>query len=94
MATLPPFPVDDTTLDLLAAAIDPQGHGETGATRSSVGDFLDMMSRLAGSDPDAVEERLGDAYVLMRDVCYCEQDVLKALIDEVRRLRRERSHDF
>lgn len=91
---LPPFPVDPATLDLLSAAIDPQGAGDTEATRSSVGEFLDLMSQLGGSDVDAVEsveqaEVFGEVREVhvMRDPAYHQNDVITALIAEVRRLR-------
>ena len=56
--TLPPFPIDEATLDLLMASIDPWGHGQPDAKKSSLWDFLDLMSRMGGSDPDAVAEVL------------------------------------
>lgn len=85
--TLPPFPVDDGTLDLLCAAIDPRGAGDELAERSCVGDFLDMMSQLGGSDTAAVAEEHADGWVEMRDPTYSTHDVMTALVDEVRRLR-------
>jgi hypothetical protein len=57
MADLPPFPVDDATLDLLGAALDPWGNGQEDAERSSLGEFLDMMSTLGGSDTEAIADR-------------------------------------
>lgn len=86
---LPPFPVDDQTLDMLWAAVnpDPEVHD-----RSSLSDFLDLMSQLGGSDPQAVEtvvdngvERPG--IVALRDQLYSHHDVISALIEEIRRLR-------
>lgn len=78
-----PFPVDDQTLDLLWTAI----HPGPGVERSSVGDFLELMSRLGGSDPEAVKEELAPDVYLMLDQFYHEHDVISALIAEVRRLR-------
>jgi len=86
MVELPPFPVDDGTLDMLCAAMDPRGAGDETAERSCMGDFLVLMSQLGGSDTEAVEENHGTIR-MMRDPCYGEFDVIKALIDEVRRLR-------
>lgn len=94
MNTLPPFPLDDETLNMLSMALDPGPE----ATRTSVGEFLDLMSRMGGSDPEAVAEVIEEAdpydsgrhgmdIVLMRDPIYHEHDVLRALIAEVRRLR-------
>lgn len=88
--TLPPFPVDPGTLDLLWTAINPGPDAE----RSSVGDFLSLMSQLGGSDVEVVVsvergEVFGieaDIYV-MRDPAYHDHDVIRALIAEVRRLR-------
>lgn len=93
MADLPPFPVDDATLDLLEAAMNPWEHGDPEATQSSVWPLLEMMSQLAGSDPQAVEEVVDDGsdggarIVVMRDPVYTDRDVIEALIAEVRRLR-------
>lgn len=91
---LPPFPVDDTTLDLISIALDPGPE----AKRTSLNDLLDLMSRMAGSDPEAVAEVIeeGDPYdsgrhgfdiVMLRDPLYHPHDVIRALIAEVRRLR-------
>ncbi|HEY3259967.1 MAG TPA: hypothetical protein VGJ95_06800 [Pseudonocardiaceae bacterium] len=81
--TLPPFPVDDQTLDLLTDAINGTS-GEGG--RSSVGDLCQLYSELGGSDLDAVEEDDGRIRV-MRDPQYHPNDIIAALVDEVRRLR-------
>jgi hypothetical protein len=86
---LPPFPVDDSTLDLLSAALDPWAHGDPEAKSSSVWDLLKMMSEMAGSDTTAVEETTESGMHVMRDPHYHDHDVLKALIAEVRRLRVE-----
>lgn len=86
MVELPPFPVDDTTLDLLEAAMNPREHGDPEATQSSVWEFLEMMSQLGGSDPKAVEEE-HDGVKVMRDPVYHEHNVISALIGEIRRLR-------
>jgi hypothetical protein len=86
--TLPPFPVDDATLDMLCAAMDPRSVGDYAVERSCMGEFLDMMSRLGGSDPAAVDEVIDGIHV-MRDPMYHDHDVIKALVDEVRRLRSE-----
>lgn len=76
---LPPFPVDDQTLDILA-----QPWGLLHA--------IDMYSRLAGSDPDAVESVdyiAGQEVTVLRDPQYSTQDVIDALSAEIRRLRQE-----
>lgn len=85
---LPPFPVDDTTLGMLATAINPWSHGHPHAQRSSLHDFLTMMSQLGGSDTEAVEDQADDERIrVMRDPVYTEHGVITALIDEIRRLR-------
>lgn len=91
--TLPPFPVDDATLDMLCAAMDPLSAGDESADRSCMGEFLTVMSQLGGSDTDAVEEVMDDGrdggpqVVVMRDPHYHEHDVIRALVAEVRRRR-------
>ena len=90
--TLPPFPVDDSTLDLLSTALDP---GEE-AERTSVGDLLILLSEMGGSDTTAVDSiewgdplGMGESVEIhhLRDPQYHEHDVLRALVAEVRRLR-------
>lgn len=88
--TLPPFPVDDQTLDLLWTAIRPGPEAE----RSSLGEVLDLYSRMGGSDPDAIEEVMylgaaGGDVPVYRDPLYAPSDVIGSLIVEVRRLRKE-----
>ena len=93
MNQLPPFPVDDATLDLLMAAIDPRSHGDTDAEQSNVGSFLEFMAELGGSDTKAIAEVIDDgsdggaAIHMMRDQHYHTNNVLEALVTEVRRLR-------
>lgn len=79
---LPPFPVDESTLQLLDDALNPQPLAE----RSSVSDLLEMMSQLGGSDPRAVAQ-VHESGVELRDQQYHEHDVIRALVAEVRRLR-------
>jgi hypothetical protein len=61
--------------------------------QSTLSDFLQMMDRLGGSDPRAVSEVVDDgsdggpAVRVMRDQSYHEHEVIRALIEEVRRLR-------
>jgi hypothetical protein len=77
MNHLPPFPTDPTTLDLLTAALNPRSAGDTLATRSCVGEFLELVSAMVGTghDDDGLPR------------CYHEHDVIVALLAEVRRLR-------
>jgi hypothetical protein len=92
---LPPFPVDDATLDLLNAAMNPRDHGDPDAEMSSVWSVLKMLSEMGGSDTSAIAEVIEEGdddharVVMMRDPQYHEHDVLQALIAEVRRLRTE-----
>lgn len=90
--TLPPLPVDDVALDLYLTALDPS------EGRTSLGDVLRLYSEMAGSDLDAVEgmefhphapfAELGDGWwEVMRDPKYHANDLIRALIREVRRLR-------
>lgn len=79
---LPPFPVDEQTLDLIEAALNPGPD----AVRTSVTDLCQMYSELAGSDLEAVEsEEAG--ITTMRDAQYHPHDIIAALVGEVRRLR-------
>jgi hypothetical protein len=84
---LPPFPVDDATLDLLEAAMNPREHGDPEATKSSVWPLLTFMSQLCGSDTNAVESVDDNGIRFMRDPQYHTNDVIESLIAEVRRLR-------
>jgi hypothetical protein len=96
--SLPPFPVDDATLDLLWIALHPH---ETNAETTSFTYLLELMSQLGGSDTSAVEsyidsngkERPPDLaddndVRMMRDPQYSESSVISALIEEIRRLRK------
>lgn len=85
MITLPPFPTDDGTLDMLMAAIDPWSHGHPEATSSSLWPFLEMMSRLGGSQPEATTET--EPVIVLRDPLYHEHDIITALVAEIRHLR-------
>lgn len=81
--TLPPFPVDDQTLDMLSDAIDPDPKH---ASSSSLWAVCELYSELAGSDPTAVEsEHCG--VLVMRDPTYHPNDVVRSLVAEIRRLR-------
>lgn len=90
---LPPFPVDDSTLDLVWLALNP---GEE-AERTSLEELLILMSQMGGSDTDAVEststmlnpfnpESFVEMHV-MRDQQYHSHDVIRALIVALRKER-------
>lgn len=95
VANLPPFPVDDSALDLLLAGVTIQD----GAHRTSLHETLDMLSMLGGSDPKNIESEgfmespLGDGsmvpYTELADPFYSVNDAIAALIAEIRRLRGE-----
>lgn len=91
--TLPPFPVDPGSLDLLMAAINPWEHGDPDARSSCVADLLEFMSQMGGSDTKAIAEVHDDgsdggpSIVTMRDPMYHEHNVIEALVQEIRRLR-------
>lgn len=68
---LPPFPTDDATLDLLDRAVRPGPEVD----RSSLGDFMDLIRDLAGAAGTDPSDQ------------YHTNDVIAALLDEVRRLR-------
>jgi hypothetical protein len=93
---LPPFPVDDATLGMIEAALNPQAHGDPEATSSSIWPLLTMLSQLGGSDTTAVAEVLDDggdggaSIVMMRDQHYHDNDMAAALVAEVRKLRAQR----
>lgn len=98
MMELPPFPVDDATLDLLLVAINPWENGDPEAEQSGVGEFLMFMSQMGGSDTEAIEEVVNDgsdggpSIYVMRDPEYTVHDVLTALIDEIKRLRGDQAN--
>jgi len=92
--TLPPFPVDDQTLDLLWLAINPGPEAE----RSSLYDFANFFSELGGSDTAALEEEdltgevvSGEVVSVYRDPTYTPHCIIGALIEEIRRLRKAAS---
>lgn len=80
---LPDLPVHDVTLDMLTLALDPGPD----ATQTSLYDFLALMSQLGGSDLEVEVGEVEETAVL-RDPQYTECDVIRALVAEVRRLRR------
>ena len=82
MNDLPTFPVDDQTLDMIDMALDPP----PGSERTSIGELCDLIAAMGGSDPDAVQSE-EDGVQYMRDASYHPNDVIAALVAEVRRLR-------
>lgn len=94
--TLPPFPVDDATLDLIESALASSfvGWAEDGPLREPGQFGLDrVLEFLSGYDPtlcvpllNEYDTELPDA-VEYTGTLYSEADVMRALIGEVRRLR-------
>ncbi len=82
--SLPPLPVDDSSLDLYWRALHPSEDEE----RSSIGEVLDLLAEMGGSDLSAVKEQISDDTVMMRDERYHPNELIVALIEEIRRLRR------
>lgn len=88
--TLPPFPTDRATLSLLRTAVNPWATTDgASASCSSLGNFLEFMSQLGGSDTEVYEEELDDGMAVLRDPQYSTNDVIEALVDEIERLRGE-----
>ncbi len=83
---LPPFPTDAGTLDMLDAALNPSPD----AKQTSVGDLINLYSELAGSDLNAYIDNV-DGILVGRDRQYHVNDILAALITEVRQLRQAAS---
>lgn len=81
MTNFSPFPVDDATLDLLMAAVDPWANGHPEAEQSTLMPFLDMMSNLSGSDTTAVQETISENVHVMRDPQYSTNCVIIALVE-------------
>ena len=81
---LPPLPMDDGSLDLYWSAVRPGPDGD----RSSLRDVLSFLSEMAGSDVTAVvEDESDDVFTVMRDPKYHPNDLIAALVTEIRRLR-------
>lgn len=79
--TLPPFPTDASTLDLVDSALSADRTGST-----SLGALLDILSACGGSDVSATaDEETG--VLMVRGPVYSADDVIRALVAEVRRLR-------
>lgn len=88
--TLPPFPVDDVTIDLLdhacRGAFDEEG-GVVGADMT-VQQLLDFLSGPSETDPVGSIEVAVPIYV-RREPAYSETDVIRALIAHIRTLQKE-----
>ena len=82
--SLPDFPVDEQSLALLDQALDPWAHGDPTAVSSSLESYLEMMSRLGGAGDAAADEQ---GVTVLAGRQYSADDLIKALVAEVRRLR-------
>lgn len=80
--TLPSFPVDPVTLDLVWDAL----HPTPDTPHTTLGHTLEVLSMLGGSDPTAVVDVDGPVRHL-RDAQYAPADVIRALITEIRHHR-------
>ena len=74
MDDLPPFPVDPETLDLLEASLD-------------AGSLWGTLDLLSGYDETQVRPLADDVVEYVGGPLYHPDDVLRALMAEVRRLR-------
>lgn len=79
---LPPIPVDDSSLDIWLTALKPS----EGSVRTSINDVLDVFSMLGGSTPGAEYDFVSNNWV-SRGPRYHVNDLLLALIEEIKRLR-------
>ncbi len=79
---LPPFPVDDQTLDLIEESL------ECGEDKPSTDLYalLQFFSEMAGSDITAIEQT-EDGIATLRCPQYSAGDLILALVAEIRRLR-------
>lgn len=98
---LPPFPTDETTLGMIMLALDPGPEAERtslndllelmsqlGGSDTDAVESVEMIGGLTGIAEDLIADDSGMIEIHhMRDPCYHEHDVIRALIAEVRRLR-------
>lgn len=91
--TLPPFPVDDFTLDQLEHAmggsftIDEAGEHQLVGADFSMSALLDFLSGYDPSQEKLLEDGPIPVYEYTGGPLYTRDCVIQALIDEVRRLR-------
>jgi hypothetical protein len=88
--TLPDFPVDDITLDLLEHALDARLTFTEDGTLTHVGADMtvpQLLDFLSGYDPSLSEPTEHPDIKVYPHPIYHEHDVLRALVAEVRRLR-------
>ena len=87
--TLPPFPVDDSTLNQVMHALDATVTDLTDPDHPVLrpGDFtlLQLLDFMSGYERP---RHLGPGYHVVHQPLYDEHSVIRALITEVRRLRR------
>ena len=101
MSLLPPVPTDETTLGMIMLALDPGPEAERtslndllelmsqlGGSDTDAVESVEMVGGLTGIAEDLIADDSGMIEIHhMRDPCYHEHDVIRALIAEVRRLR-------
>ena len=95
--TLPPFPVDDMTLSVVYDSLDQVFDCVPGSEPVSVSGpgfgLWDVLNHLSGFDPSRLvqavneyDQPIPDMYHYP-DPTYSPEDVIRALIDEIRALR-------
>ena len=90
------FPVDDITLEAIEHALQGVWHLEDDGTHTLVGaeySFHNLMNFLSGYDPTkevliSDDDSTVETYVYEGGTIYGYQDVIKALVNEVKRLRK------
>jgi hypothetical protein len=95
------FPVDDVTLNAIEhalqgcwVAVDPDGTHHWGGSDYSLSQLLNFLSGYDSDKLELLEEGEGTGWhdapiYTYPEAIYSEHDVIRALIDEVRRLRGE-----
>lgn len=84
---LPQFPVDDVTLDLIWMSLHPEEYNPD-AESTSLYACLEFISCAAGSDTSEVDYE-EDEVVILKNPQYSSHDLITALIQEVKKLRKE-----
>lgn len=98
--SLPPFPVDDETLNVIYDSMDRvvTGFDENGSPIREGSPFTldDVLNMLSGYDESLTVQALNeydqpipDIYEYTGPGIYHQHDLIRALIDEIRRLRNE-----
>lgn len=92
MTTLSTFPIDDVTLSAIEHAMGGSFTVDSDGTHRLVGadySMSDLFNFLSGYDPDAVVMISEEVAEYVGGPIYNRDDIIRALIAEVRRLRAE-----